>query len=190
MRGGAGARSGSFRQLVTAFLFGVLCTVAGIVAYFYLGKPPVAATEKAAPWEPLLSVPARIRPQAAAEPAPFAASEDVFEAGARAYRAQCVQCHGAPGHDAALGKTMVPRAQQFFSARDGASVTAQQPGAIYWETAFGIRRSGMPAFNHTLTDMQLWRIALLLHSAGDLPDPVRASLTSGLPAPQATVVQP
>ncbi len=181
---------GKAGQLLLAFLLGVLLTLTGIVAYFYCGKPPVAATEKAALWEPLLSVPNNIRARSAAKSPPFPASEDAFEAGARTYRTQCAQCHGAPGHEAPLGRAMLPRAQQFFSPRDRTSTVAQAPGELYWKTAFGIRRSGMPVYSHTLTDTQLWQIALLLHSANDLPDPVRGLLLQGAPPPQPTPVQP
>ncbi len=173
-----------------AFLLGVVLTLTAIVAYFYFGGPPVAVTEKAAPWEPLLSVPTNTRARLEAKPAPFPASEDAFEAGARTYRVQCAQCHGAPGHEASLGRMMLPRARQFFSSRDRNGTVAQTPGELYWKTAFGIRHSGMPAYNRTLTDTQLWQIALLLHSSNDLPDPVRSLLMQGLPQQQPTVVQP
>ena len=183
-------RRSGLGRLAVAFLLGIVFTWVGIIGYFYLGRPPVSAIEKTAPWEPLLSVPLKARARDAAKPAPFPASEEVFEAGARTYRAQCVQCHGAPGHDAATGRAMLPRAQQFFSVRDRGTIIVQKPGELYWKTAFGIRRSGMPAYNHTLSDMQLWQVALLLHSANDLPDPVHTLLTQGLPLQQPTVAQP
>ncbi len=184
------ARGGGTVRLFFAFLLGIVITLTGIVLYFYAGKPPVSATEKAAPWEPLLNVPIHASARAAAKSAPFPSSEDVFEAGARTYRAQCAQCHGVPGHEAPLGRTMLPHAQQFFSPRDRASTVAEAPGELYWKTAFGLRRSGMPAYNRALSDTELWQLALLLHSANDLPDPVRTLLTEGMPLPQPTVVQP
>lgn len=170
----------------------MLLTFLCLALYFFFGRPPVAVTDKAALWEPLLMpVPLRSRALSEAKAAPFPASEDVFEAGAHTYRAQCAHCHGTPGHESNVGRAMLPRAQQFFSPRERRSVAAQAPGELYWKTAFGIRRSGMPAYNHALTDIQLWQLSLLLHSAADdLPDPVKAILTAGVPPPQPTVVQP
>ena len=163
-----------------------------VAAYFTFGSPPVAVTDKSALWEPLVqSVPLNARASAEAKRPPFASSEDVFEAGAKTYRAQCADCHGAPGHDAPLGRGMVPRAPQFFSGRDRRAKAPEAAGVIYWKTAFGVRRSGMPAYNHTLSDTQLWQVSLLLHSAGEeLPDPVRSLLVAGYPPPQPSEVRP
>ncbi len=185
-------RSGGAGRLLLGVLLGMLLSFLGVAAYFYFGNPPVAVTDRAALWEPLLlSVPLHSRASTQVKPAPFPASEDAFEGAARTYHAQCAHCHGTPGHDAAVGHLMLPRAPQFFSLRDRKVISAQAPGEIYWKTAFGIRRSGMPAYNRTLSDTQLWQLGLLLHSAGDeLPDPVRNLLTQGEPAPQPTVVTP
>jgi mono/diheme cytochrome c family protein len=44
--------------------------------------------------------------------------------------------------------------------------------------ANGIRLTGMPAFNHVLTDTQMWQVTLLLKNADQqLPDPVMKILT-------------
>lgn len=185
-------RGSSFGNVLAGLIAGVALTLLSLAAYFYFGHPPVAVTDKAAIWEPLLTpIPLKARTRAEAKSAPFPASEEVFESGARTYRAQCAECHGTPGHDAPLGRVMLPRAQQFFAPRERRAVGAQAPGELYWKTAFGIRRSGMPAYSHTLTNTQLWQLSLLLHSAADeLPDPVRRILTEGVPPPQPTVVQP
>lgn len=183
---------GGFGRVLVGALVGALVALLCVAAYFTFGSPPVAVTDKPPVWEPLVqSVPLRARAKAEAKRPPFSASEDVFEAGAKIYRTQCADCHGAPGHDAPLGRGMVPRATQFFSARDHRGKAADAPGEIYWKTAFGVRLSGMPAYRSTLTDTQLWQVSLLLHSAGDeLPDPVRALLTAGYPPPQPSQVTP
>ena len=172
--------TGSAGKLFLGILLGVVLTISAIFVYLFLGSPPVAVTDASALWEyPLRSIPLNARIAAHGRTPPFAASEDVFEAGARTYRAQCAQCHGTPGSESALGRSMVPRAQQFFSVRNRKSTATQSAGELYWKTAFGLRRSGMPAYSSTLTDTQLWQTSLLLHSAADdLPDPVRALLTA------------
>ena len=183
--------SGGIGKLLFGMLLGCALFILAIVLYFRFGNPPVAVTDADALWEPLVqSVPLHTRSSAAIKTPPFPASEDVFEAAARTYRAHCVTCHGSPAHEAPLGRTMMPHAQQFFT-RDKKATAAQQPGELYWKTAFGIRRSGMPAYSHTLTDTQMWQLSLLLHSASDeLPDPVHALLVQGDPAPQPTIVKP
>jgi mono/diheme cytochrome c family protein len=45
--------------------------------------------------------------------------------------------------------------------------------------ANGIRLTGMPAFNHVLSDTQMWQVTLLLKNADQqLPDPVIKILTT------------
>ncbi len=184
---------GTAVPVLVGTLAGIAITIACGLLYLWLGNPPVAVTDKAALWEPLVSsVPLRSRAKSEAKPAPFPAGEEVFESAAHIYRVQCAQCHGTPGHEAPLGRAMLPHAQQFFAHRS-ASLHAAAPsaGEFFWATAFGIRRSGMPAYNRTLSNTQLWQLSLLLHSAGDeLPDPVRAILTAGVPGPQPTTVEP
>jgi mono/diheme cytochrome c family protein len=173
-------------------VIGIGLTLVGIAAYMRFGSPPVAVTDASSLWEPLVaSVPLNTRARAEAKSAPFAADEDVFEGAAHTYRAQCANCHGTPGHDAPLGRSMLPHALQFFSPRDAHAIAAESPGELYWKTAHGARRSGMPAYGKTLTDTQLWQLALLLHSTREeLPDPVQRILTEGVPPPQPTVVKP
>ncbi|MGI4852887.1 MAG: c-type cytochrome [Janthinobacterium lividum] len=185
-------QTSNFTGVLLGLLGGVGLTLCCVAAYFYLGHPPIAATDKAALWEPLVqAIPLKSRALSEAKPAPFPASEEVFEAAAHTYRAQCSQCHGTPGAESALGRDMVPRAQQFFAPRERRAIATQAPGEVFWKTAFGIRRSGMPAYNRSLSNTQLWQLSLLLHSAGDeLPTPVQTILTAGVPSRQPTVVLP
>ncbi len=168
----SGGASGFGRLLLGVFL-GVCLSAAAAVAYFYFGKSPVAVSDKPALWEHLAeTVSVRRRMSSEAKLPPFPASEEVFEAAAHIYRNQCAVCHGVPGREAAVGRQMLPHAPQFFG-RDRRETSAKAVGELFWPTAFGIRRSGMPAYNHTLSNTQLWQLALLLHSANDeLPDPV------------------
>ena len=187
-----GNSGGGVARLLLGIAIGVVLTLGGIAAYLRFGNPPVAVTDASALWEPLFaSVPLNARAHAEAKPAPFSADEDAFEGAAHTYRAQCANCHGTPGREAALGRSMLPRAPQFFAPRDARTVSAESPGELYWKTAFGARRSGMPAYGRSLTDTQLWQLALLLHSARDeMPDPVHRILTEGVPPLQPTVVKP
>lgn len=177
-------------RLLIGMFAGSLLTVLGIIAYFYFGHPPVATADRPAFWEHLTeTVPLHRRVAASAKQPPFPAGEDSFEAGARIYRTQCASCHGTPGNEAALGRQMLPHAQQFFG-RDRQSTAAKPVGQLFWPTAFGIRHSGMPAYNRTLSNTDLWNLALLLHSADqELPDPVRNLLAPTIPATPPTAAK-
>jgi mono/diheme cytochrome c family protein len=83
--------------------------------------------------------------------------------GAACYRDKCVQCHGAPGvaqND--IGKSMQPLPGPLVDAP-----TRWKPRELYWLTKHGIKMSGMPAWEHRLTEDELWAVVAFL---GRLPD--------------------
>jgi len=178
--------SGSGKFLL-GLLLGLILIPVAVILYFRFGAPPVAVADKPFPFERQLThipLEARINREAPKD-APFGASEDAFEGGAATYRAHCAVCHGVPGHNAAISKTMYPRAPQLWDAHKkhgtGPSVTgvSDDPvGKTYWTISNGIRLSGMPAFNPILTDAEMWELTVLLKNADQpLPDPVTNILT-------------
>ena len=60
----------------------------------------------------------------------------------------------------------------------GTGVTDDPPGETYWKVANGIRMTGMPSFNQSLSETQMWQISLLLANADKLPPSVTAVLKS------------
>lgn len=178
-------------RLLLGILLGCALSLMAAVLYFYVGHPPVAVSDKPALWEHLSETTSVHRRVAAeAKQPPFPASEDAFEAAAHIYREQCTQCHGRPGLEAAVGRQMLPHAQQFFG-RDRKLTSAKPIGELFWPVAFGIRRSGMPSYGRTLSNTQIWQLALLLHSADqELPDPVSGLLITPAANPAASVIVP
>jgi mono/diheme cytochrome c family protein len=78
----------------------------------------------------------------------------LIERGFRLYDANCRQCHGAPGvaPDAiSLGMTPVP-ANLALTAREW------KAAELYWVVKYGIKMSGMPAWEFRLPDDDLWAI--------------------------------
>ena len=151
--------------------------------YLYLhhefpGMHKKSPTEWQPPLLPSTTTPAAPAPHIAAKrQPPFGPSEDVFEAGAKAYHAQCAQCHGAPGHPAAARKGS-PAAQFWSNSTGAALANGKEPGDLYTAIAIGSPKTGMPSYKGKLAEAQIWDIALLLKSAGgDIPDPVKSILT-------------
>jgi mono/diheme cytochrome c family protein len=143
----------------------------------------VATADKPFPFEKsIVSVPLNARIDREMKTAPFGISEDVYEGGARVYRADCAACHGTPGHDVPFAKYMYPGAPQLWKKHATGNVVGvsdDDAGETYWKVANGIRLTGMPAFNHVLTDTEMWQVTLLLKNADQqLPDPVVKILTA------------
>jgi mono/diheme cytochrome c family protein len=168
---------GGFGKVFLGFLLGVLVVAAGLFLYLRLGPLPVAVVDKPLPFEEqIVKLPLIGRIERETKQAPFGTSEDVFEAGAHVYRTQCANCHGTPGHDVAYAKYMYPSAPQLWKkhGKHGVvGVSDDEAGETYWKVANGIRLTGMPAYNHVLSDTQMWQVSLLLKNADkELPDPV------------------
>ena len=80
---------------------------------------------------------------------------------------------------------MVPHPPQLFV---GKGVTDDTPGENYWKIANGIRLTGMPAYKESLSDQQMWQVALLLTDRDKLPDAVKQELAK--PPAAEGVAQP
>jgi thiosulfate dehydrogenase len=174
--------SGGFGRLFLGFILGILATGLGLFLYFKLGPLPVAVADAPFPFEnQIVKLPLNARIERETKNAPFGTSEDVFEAGARTYRTQCAACHGTPGHDVAYARHMFPGAPQLWkrNRRGIVGVSDDEAGETYWKVANGIRLTGMPAFNHVLSDTQMWQVSLLLKNADkELPNPVTQILSA------------
>jgi len=174
---------GGFGKVLLGFCMAIVLIVCGGAAYLRWGSPPVATADKPFPYEKsIVSAPLNGRIDREMKTPPFGTSEDVYEAGAKIYRAQCAACHGTPGHDVAFAKYMYPATPQLWKKHARGNVVGvsdDEAGETYWKIFNGIRLTGMPAFNHVLTDTQMWQVSLLLKNADQqLPDPVKKILTT------------
>jgi mono/diheme cytochrome c family protein len=178
------------------FLLGVLVTlvivVGGVWGYLRWGTLPVSTSDKPFPLEAqIVHVPMRARIAHDMQQPPFAANEQVYQAGAQIYAQECASCHGAPGHDSDFAQWMYPRAPQLWKKHgknNVVGVSDDDPGETYWKVKNGIRLTGMPAFQHVLSEEQMWDVTLLLKSADQPKSPqVWATLTG---TPQSAMAAP
>ena len=173
-------------------IIGILLVAAGAYFYFASGTAPVATASEPMPFESLLAnkaLDARISKEMP-KTVPIQADESAYEAGAQVYRENCAVCHGVPGGAIpVIAKGEFPRPPQLFH---GKGVTDDEPGETYWKVANGIRMTGMPAYDKTLSETQMWQVSLLLANADKIPATVRDSIaTPPAPAtPQAPATPP
>jgi mono/diheme cytochrome c family protein len=157
--------------------------VAVAFLYFRFAALPVAVADAPFPFEKqIVKVPLNARIHREMKTPPFGTNEDVFESGAHVYMQQCASCHGTPGHDVDYARHMYPDAPQLWKKHKHGSevgVSDDSPGETYWKVANGIRLTGMPSYNHVLSEAQMWDVALLLRNANTaLPDPVTQILAA------------
>jgi thiosulfate dehydrogenase len=109
---------------------------------------------------------------------PLPVNDSVLTQGVRLYGTYCAVCHGASdGKASAVARGLYQHAPQF--AKD--DVTDDPIGITYWKITHGIRYTGMPAFDSTLTTDQRWAIATFLLRQDSLP-PAAAAAWKALPS--------
>jgi len=162
----------------------ILIPLAGYL-YFTGGRAPVATTDSDMPFENFFAHKALNARIAKDMPKniPIQPTEANYVAGAELYKQNCAVCHGVPlTPKTAIATGMYPHPPLLF---EGKGVTDDQPGESYWKIFNGIRLSGMPGFSKTLTETQMWQIALLIANADKLPPSAKAAVVApiGTPAP-------
>jgi mono/diheme cytochrome c family protein len=173
---------GGLLKFFLGFVFAFVILFAGAWVYFKYGNPPVATADKPFPFEAqIVRVPLGARIDRELQTPPFATGEDVYETGAHIYQQQCAACHGTPAHDADYAKWMYPVAPQLWKKHAKGNVVGvsdDEPGETFWKIKNGIRLTGMPSFQHILSNDEMWDVTLLVKNADQqLPDPVMNILT-------------
>lgn len=105
-------------------------------------------------------------------PGPFTA--DQVAAGARRYDQDCALCHGAPAVDRQPWiRGMNPSPPYLLD-------TARRWSApqLYWIIARGVKMTGMPAWDETRTDPQIWEVVAFLEALPSLSPADYARLKS------------
>lgn len=184
-------------KFILGLVLGLIIVPIGIYLYLAGGSAPVATGDSDMPFERYFAhkvLDARIAKEMPKNvPMPVNETNDL--AGAELYKQHCAVCHGLPlAPKTAIATGMYPRPPQLFQ---GKGVTDDEPGETYWKISNGIRLSGMPGFNKSLSETQMWQIALLLANADKLPNSVKEALvappgvsTTNASMPQVSPVPP
>jgi thiosulfate dehydrogenase len=194
-------------KFIFGIVIGAILVPVVLVIYLASGFAPTAATDKPFPFETWLANTA-LRARMQKEPAShdlstFTTADLVAAAGI--YKKDCAVCHGLPDEpDASIGRGMFPPAPQFMAPPPpgrgfgGPPPAGRGPGrngpprgsGDYWRIKNGIRLTGMPSFEQSLSDDQIWQLVALLQSRRNFPPEVTAALqpdsaatTSPLPLP-------
>ena len=168
------------KQFLFGFAAALLLIAASGLGFVALGLAPVATASAPLPFEKLITgiaLNARVNREAP-KSSPIPASDEAYAAGANIYRKNCAVCHGLLGQDqTAIGKGEFPKPPELFK---GEGVTNDPVGVTYWKVANGIRLTGMPGFNGSLSAAQMWQVGLLLSNANKLPATVVSALKEPL----------
>lgn len=180
------------------FAVGVATTIVGgvVIAYVVLASGAIPAGADTGPlplehWAARTAMRATLAREAPKGPNPVPLTDANLVVGVRLYWKHCAICHGTARGDVSaspVAKGEFPKPPQLAS--DG--VEDDPEGYTFWKLEHGIRWTGMPSWKGTLSERQMWTLALFLKHMDKLPPtaqqawqtvtdrPVRA------PAPAAT----
>jgi mono/diheme cytochrome c family protein len=177
-------------KFIAGLLLGLILVPFGAYLYFTGGSAPVATTDSDMPFETFFAQKALNARIAKDMPknVPIQANEANYLAGAELYKQHCAVCHGLPlSPKTAIATGMYPHPPQLFQ---GKGVTDDKPGESYWKIFNGIRLTGMPGFSKSLSETQMWQIALLLANADRLSPSAKAALVAPIATSTAATTVP
>ena len=158
-----------------AFVSGIVFTlaVAGVGGYFLVESGLIPANADAKPgwmetWMARTSLRATLHRDAPKVADPIAPTEQTLLEGVRLFAQNCAVCHGSAKGAAApspIAKGLYQKPPQL--ATDG--VEDDPEGYSFWKIKHGIRLTGMPSFAASLSDSQIWTLALFLKHMDKLP---------------------
>lgn len=161
--------------MLKAALAGVLLTLALLVAatFVLVESGHIPANADAPPswletWIARASLEATLNREAPKEPNPVALTDENLLAGVHLFAQNCAVCHGdSKGVQSAspIAKGLYQKPPQM--ATDG--VEDDPDGVSFWKIKHGIRLTGMPSFRSSLSDREIWTLALFLKHMDKLP---------------------
>lgn len=160
-----------FRGFVAGVVAAVVVALVGGWILLRSGLVPANADAKPGRLETWLagtSLEATLAREAPKGPDPVAMTDENLVAGIELYGRHCAICHSTANGDAAaspVAKGLYPRPPQL--ATDG--VEGDPEGVTFWKIKHGIRWTGMPSWESSLTDRQIWTLALFLKHMDKLP---------------------
>ena len=166
------------KVFIVGLIIGLLAVPTALFVYFKTGMAPVATSASPIPFERTLAngaLHARLDKEMP-KTVPIAAGEQTYLAGAQIYRDHCDVCHGgATGDQTAIAKGMFPKPPKLLQ---GKGVTDDEAGETYWKVKNGIRMTGMPSFERSLSETQMWQVSLLLANADKVPESIKQVVTA------------
>jgi thiosulfate dehydrogenase len=160
---------------VRGFLLGLMTAIVIAVggAYFIVTSGGIPANADGPPlpfeeWAARNSLSASLAKQAPKGANPVALTDENLVAGIGLFGQHCVICHGnargiASTSDVAKG--LNPSPPQL--ATDG--VEDDPEGATFWKLQHGIRWTAMPSWKDSLSEKEMWTLALFLKHMDKLP---------------------
>jgi mono/diheme cytochrome c family protein len=174
---------------MSKFLLGIIVTllilIIGGAGYAMLGFFPTTANVEPPHWEEhfaMGAVDASMERHAPRLTNPLTPTDQNLEDGMKLYTMNCAGCHGG------LDRKPSTLATSFYPPPP--NLVSDPPDDPEWHTFYtirtGIRYTGMPAWDKTLSDQDMWKITTLLSHLDKLPPAVQEYWKTNFNAAPAT----
>jgi mono/diheme cytochrome c family protein len=111
---------------------------------------------------------------------PLSSTEENLVAGAQLYLNHCAGCHGMPANrESQFARSFYPRVPGFFQ-----NAPDMPDNQNFYIIEHGIRWTGMPAWNQTLSDAQVWQLVTFLGNIQKLPTSALSVFETPAPPPR------
>lgn len=163
------------KGVVSGFVLAVAIALVG--GYLLLRSGLIPANADAKPgkletWMARTSLNATLSREAPTNPNPVALTEQHLLDGVHLFAENCAICHGSAKGDASaspIAKGLYPKPPQLATH----GVEDDPEGVSFWRIKHGIRLTGMPSFGYSLSDEQIWTLALFVKHMDKLPPAVQ-----------------
>lgn len=167
--------------MLKGIISGVILTlaIALIGGYGLVRSGYIPANADAAPggleiWMASTSLDATLDRYAPKEANPVALTDQNLLEGVQLFTQNCAVCHGSAKGAASASPIAIGLYQKPPQlATDGVEDDPQ--GYSFWKIKHGIRLTAMPSFRKTLSDQQIWTLALFLKHMDKLPPAVQVA---------------
>jgi mono/diheme cytochrome c family protein len=162
-----GVVSGVALTLAVALIGAFALVQGGLIPASADAKPGQLET-----WMARTSLNATLRREAPKDQNPVALTEQNLLNGVHLFAQNCAVCHGSAKGDASsspIAKGLYQKPPQL--ATEG--VEDDPDGVSFWKIKHGIRLTGMPSFEDSLSDQEIWTLALFLKHMDKLPPAVQ-----------------
>jgi mono/diheme cytochrome c family protein len=96
---------------------------------------------------------------------PLPVTDEVVSQGQEVFLGSCAQCHGADARgDTQVGHNMYPPAMDLTSDH----VQHWSDGELFWIIRNGVRHTGMPAWQSSISENDTWKLASFIHNLSRL----------------------
>jgi mono/diheme cytochrome c family protein len=161
----------TLKNIMNGIALSLACALVG--AFFLVKSGLIPANADAKPgrletWMAGTSLDETLRRNAPNGQNPVALTDQNLVEGVRLFAQNCAVCHGSAKGNATtspIAKGLYQKPPQMAS--DG--VEDDPEGYSFWKIKHGIRLTGMPSFRDSLSDRQIWTLALFLKHMDKLP---------------------